>query len=205
MQHKWLREQLADDDNGRRKVIGVSHVNERSLNYKKHRAMQKLKKAALRDMATHLSKAEIGSLGDTFHSIDKDGDGVMSLKDLDRALASGSFPAGVHQDLRHLRRDLSLSGEDTLNWRDFLAGTMDKHLAMREDKIRMAFDHFKKSDDKCLLVSDLVDIFGGESSAREIMGFVDTDGDGRISFEEFRAAIEESIEDEDNQYLPSAP
>jgi len=85
-----------------------------------------------------------------------------------------------------------------------LAGTMDKHLAMREDKIRMTFDHFKKSNDNCLLVSDLVDIFG-EVPAREIMSFVDTDGDGRISFEEFRAAIEESIEEEDSEFMPSAP
>lgn len=80
-----------------------------------------------------------------------------------------------------------------MNWKDFLAGTMDKNLAMREDKIRMAFDHFKHSDENYILMSDLVDIFGGEAQAREIMGFMDSDGDDRVTFEDFRNAIEESM------------
>jgi len=35
-----------------------------------------------------------------------------------------------------------------------------------------------------LAVQDLIDFVGGESPAKEIMEFVDVDGDGRLSFEE---------------------
>lgn len=87
-----------------------------------------------------------------------------------------------------------------MNWKDFLAGTMDKNLAMREDKIRQAFDHFSHSDDNCLYLADLVDIFGGQAQAEEIMGFIDSDGDNRVTFEDFRAAIAESM-DEDNDKM----
>jgi calcium-dependent protein kinase len=108
----------------------------------------------------------------------------------------GNYPEQLQEDLTDLREELQLTGEDTLNWKDFLAATMDKSLALREDKIRMAFDHFNKSGGNCLQVSDLVDLFGGESQAREIMGFIDSDGDNQITFEDFRKAIAESMEDD---------
>lgn len=53
--------------------------------------MQKLKKAALSDIASHLTKEECGILGDIFKQIDKDNDGTLALSDLDEALARGEF------------------------------------------------------------------------------------------------------------------
>jgi calcium-dependent protein kinase len=100
----------------------------------------------------------------------------------------------VQDDLRTLRNKLSLSEDATLNWKDFLAGTIDKTLAMREDNIRMVFDHFKHgADADHLKYEDVLEIFGGESQAQEIMQFLDSDGDGVISFEDFRKAVEESM------------
>lgn len=84
-----------------------------------------------------------------------------------------------------------------MDYKDFLRGTMDKNLALREDKIRQAFDHFRSSDDNCLVLSDLVAIFGGEAQAREIMGIIDTDQDGRISYEDFKYAIARSMDEDD--------
>ena len=59
---------------------------------------------------------------------------------------SAHFLPNVTAELRTLRNDLSLSGEDSLNWRDFIALMMDKQLVMKEDNLRMVFEHFKKSD-----------------------------------------------------------
>ena len=109
----------------------------------------------------------------------------------------GNFPPQLQDDLRALRNKLSLSEDATLNWKDFLAGTIDKTLAMREDNIRMVFDHFKHGvDADHLKYEDVLDLFGGESQAQEIMQFLDSDGDGVISFEDFRKAVEESMADD---------
>lgn len=72
---------------------------------------------------------------------------------------------------------------------------MDQNLIMREDKIREAFGHFAKSDGMYMQLCDLVTLLGGESHAQEVLGFVDKDGDGKITFEEFQSAIKEVIED----------
>ena len=61
-------------------------------------AMQKLKKAALSDIASNLTKEEVGILGETFNTIDKDGDGTLSLQDLDDALANRELLWGGSDD-----------------------------------------------------------------------------------------------------------
>jgi len=202
MKHPWLKEQLLDDlddvhmiDNSRRR--SVSHSNDRGVTFKKFLAMQKLKKAALADIASNLTHKEIGTLHDIFNTIDRDGDGTLSLTDLDEALKHETFPDQVGENLKDLREDLALSGTDALMWKEFLAATMDQSLIMREDKIREAFTHFAKGDSKYMQMSDLVAILGGESHALEVLGFVDTDGDGKITFDEFRAAIKEAMDDEE--------
>lgn len=53
--------------------------------------MQKLKKAALGYIAANLSETEVGSLGDIFHSLDKDNDGFLTLSDLDSAISKGEL------------------------------------------------------------------------------------------------------------------
>lgn len=89
--------------------------------------------------------------------------------------------------MQKLREDLSVSQEDSLNWRDFIALMMDKNLVMKEDNLRMVFDHFKRIDQDYITISDIVDVVGvSEKQAMDIMKLVDENSDGRIDFSEFR-------------------
>jgi Ca2+-binding EF-hand superfamily protein len=97
-----------------------------------------------------------------------------------------------------MKEELSLSDTDTLNWKAFLAATMDKNLVIREDKIRFAFDKFKHSDADCLTIQDFAGIFESEGQAKEIFDFLDSNRDGKVSFEDFRTAMEERIDIEED-------
>lgn len=63
--------------------------SERGATFQKFLAMQKLKKAALVAIAGKLTQDEVGSLGDIFRRLDKEGDGVMTLTELDDAISGG--------------------------------------------------------------------------------------------------------------------
>ena len=67
---------------------------------------------------------------------------------------------------------------------------MDEKKVIKEDNLRMVFEHFKRSDPDCILASDVADLVGGEKYALEIMKMVDANSDGRIDFKEFKAMME---------------
>jgi len=193
MRHKWI---LDFASNGASTPGRIRHSRRKSQVFNSYMGMQKLKKAALGYIATHLTPAEVGNLGEIFESIDLDKDGSMSLKDLDHALTTRQFSPDLLERLRNLRDDLSLSGDERLNWKEFLAAMMDEGLLVREDKIRMAFDHFRNSQDNCLDVNELISVLGGENATKEIMGLDQIPGE-RISYEVFKGMLTGSFTEQD--------
>ena len=178
----------------------ISHTSVRTGAFTNYLAMKKLKKAALCYIATNLTQEEVGTLEGIFNSMDKNSDGHISLKELDEAIAQGNFSENILHDLRGLRTDLAISGDQQLNWRDFVASTMDRSLALREDNMKLAFEHFRHTDAEYLTIDDLAEIFGGRAQAREVMAAVlDTDKDGKVSFEDFRQALAEIMDNEEEE------
>jgi Ca2+-binding EF-hand superfamily protein len=111
------------------------------------------------------------------------------------SLETGKLPPEIQAEINAMKQDLSLSDTDTLNWKAFLAATVDKNLVMRDDKIRFAFDHFiHKENKEYLTLADFADIFEGEAQGKEVFDFLDTDRDGKVSFDDFRAAMQECID-----------
>jgi calcium-dependent protein kinase len=204
MQHEWitknarcLDQPMTDADSCSHPLQGslMANTSVRGTSFQKYLAMQKLKKAALVTIAKNLTQQEVGSLEDIFRQVDRTGDGLMSLTELNDAITRGKLPPEIQEEINALKNDLLLSDNDTLNWKAFLAATADQNLVMREDKIRFAFDHFHhKENTEYLTVEDFADIFKGEAQGKEIFDFLDTDRDGKVNFDDFRTAIEECID-----------
>lgn len=196
MQHPWFKEQLGDEVD-KMKRLNIS-LKGRTGEFSKYLAMKKLKKAAFGYIASGMTQAEVGALEEQFQSMDSNHDGYITLTELDDAISRNTFNEEVLTRLREMRRDLAISDDERLNWRDFLALTMDRSLAVREDNLKTAFEHFKHTDADYLTVSDLAEIFGGEAQARDVMHLIDADGDGKVSYEDFRFALVESLDDVDD-------
>mmetsp|Transcript_56975 Transcript_56975/g.138805 ORF Transcript_56975/g.138805 Transcript_56975/m.138805 type:complete len:519 (-) Transcript_56975:417-1973(-) len=199
MDHEWITKHTANEVHPdfrqlRRNSLLMSDSTKKTT-FQKHLAMQKLKKKALVTIAKNLTREELGSLEDMFRQVDQSGDGFMSLTELNAAISKGNVPSEIQDELIAMKEELALSDTDTLNWKAFLAATVDKNLVMREDRIRFAFDHFQHAENgEYLTLADFADIFdGSEAQGKEVFTFLDTDGDGKVSFEDFRAAMEESI------------
>lgn len=115
-------------------------------------------------------------------------------------LSTEKLPAEIQKELVDLKEGLALSDDETLNWKAFLAATVDKNLVMRQDKIRYAFDHFVHGENKDYLTqADFESIFEGDAQGPEVFKFLDTDGDGKVLFEDFRRAMEASIDLTNNE------
>lgn len=180
-------------------MSSITHQSIRTGHFTNYLAMKKLKKAALGYIASNLTQSEVGTLKEIFQAMDKNKDGLISLSDLDSAIERGRFSERILQDLQELRSDLAISGDQQIDWRDFVASTMDRSVALREDNMRMAFEHFRHSHAEYLTIDDLADIFGGKAHAQEVMDILDTDMDGKVSFDDFRHALVESMENDDEE------
>jgi len=200
LQHQWIIEKAGPSQGGRGRTSRRSSIAfaSRSIAFIKYRDMQKLKKAALGWLATNSTNDDITTLKSIFKKIDVNNDGTLTLAELDECLKDAHFPSNITSDLQKLREELSVSQEDSLNWRDFIALMMDKNLVMKEDNLRMVFDHFKSSDQDHITTSDIVDVVGvSEKQARDIMKLVDENSDGRIDFSEFRQMMaDENLREE---------
>ena len=88
-----------------------------------------------------------------------------------------------------------MDSTNEIQYSEFLAATMDMNHAIREDNIMRAFQQFDKSGSGSLSIPDLVAIMGSEEHAREVAGEIDLNGDGVISYEEFKAMMHVSVND----------
>lgn len=193
MEHPWITKHAPTKTEDHKKILSTQSA--RGNVFQKYLGMQKLKKAALVTIAENLTNEEVGSLEDIFRQVDTGGSGRMSLLDFHDAIIREKLSAEIKAELLAIKEHMNLSDDDTVHWREFLTATVDKNLVMREDKIRYAFDHFVHGENKdYLTMADFDSIFEGDAQGREVFKFLDTNGDGKVLFEDFRGAMEEYID-----------
>jgi len=147
--------------------------------------MNKLKKVAINVIAQELTEEEIGSMKKVFESIDTDGNGTISVEELHSALASFQNLPSVDQEVIRLMQGVALDQNLQLDYETFIAATMARNIFIRDENIRRAFEFFDKEKTGQITIQNLIDVFGSEEHAREVLGDVDLNGDGVISYDEF--------------------
>lgn len=188
MQHKWIKQFTV----GRRTSMNIRYDirggRRRSQQFTAFMGMTKLKKAALGYIAANLTQEEMQKLGEIVQELDKDNVGNITLKQLDDALKEDNFVPELSERLQTLREELSLSGEEMLKWKDFHDAMLDKSVLMKEDKIFLACEQFKKAENNTLESTHLIELLGGENIAKGILDLGTITGE-HISYEEFRRMV----------------
>jgi len=80
-----------------------------------------LKKAALTFIATQISSVEIDNLKKKFESIDRNGDGNITLKELREALKEASNK----DELMQIMAAADTDNSGTINYTEFIAATLE--------------------------------------------------------------------------------
>ncbi|KAL6893671.1 hypothetical protein ACP4OV_007769 [Aristida adscensionis] len=157
-------------------------------------AMNRLKKKAMRVIAEHLSVEEVEVIREMFALMDTDRDGRVTLPELKAGLRKvGSKLAEPEMEL--LMEAADVNGNGYLDYGEFVAVTIHLQRLSNDGHLRTAFLFFDKDSSGYIERAELADALADDSGTTDdaaldsVLREVDTDKDGRISFEEFVAMM----------------
>ncbi|CAH2071625.1 unnamed protein product [Thlaspi arvense] len=183
LEHPWIKSEASDEP-----IDGVVLTR-----LKQFRAMNKLKKLALKVIAEGLSEEEIKGLKTMFESMDSDKSGSITYQELKTGLHRlGSKLSEA--EVKQLMEAADVDGNGTIDYIEFISATMHRHRLERDEHLHKAFQYFDK-DGSGHITKDELEIamkehgMGDEACAKEIISEVDKDNDGRIDYEEFCAMM----------------
>ncbi|CAD6271037.1 unnamed protein product [Miscanthus lutarioriparius] len=191
LNHPWIREDGEASD----KPLDITVISR----MKQFRAMNKLKKVALKVVAENLSEEEIVGLKEMFKSLDTDNSGTITLEELRAGLPKLGTKIS-ESEIRQLMEAADVDGNGTIDYVEFISATMHMNRLEKDDHIFKAFEYFDKDHSGHITVDELEEALkkydmGDEATIKEIIAEVDTDHDGRINYQEFVAMMKNNSPD----------
>lgn len=159
------------------------------IRMKQFRAMNKLKKLALKVIAENLSEEEIKGLRQMFNNMDTDRSGTITYEELKSGLSRlGSKLTEV--EIKQLMDGADVDNNGTIDYVEFITATMHRHRLEKEENLYKAFQYFDKDNSGFITRDELRQAMsqygmGDEATIDEVIEDVDTDKDGNINYEEF--------------------
>ncbi|WCJ35056.1 Calcium-dependent protein kinase [Euphorbia peplus] len=191
LEHPWLKVDGEASD----KPIDSAVL----IRMKQFRAMNKLKKLALKVIAENLSEEEIKGLRQMFKNIDTDGSGTITYEELKTGLGRLGSKL-TESEIKQLMDAADVDKDGTIDYVEFITATMHRHKLDREENLYEAFQYFDKDNSGFITREELRQAMaqygmGDEATIDEIIDDVDTDKDGRINYEEFANMMRKGTQD----------
>jgi len=164
-------------------------------NLRSFHSENRLKKAALHIVASHLDDAQLGRLRETFNCLDANGDGMLSLEELKRVLNQEGLE-DLTADLEHMVRGIDVDHSGAIDYTEFLAASLSGRETISRQALWSAFSVFDLDGDGRISEEELTIVLdnGRRSSASiDLLHALDSDGDGSIDFEEFMVMMRGSV------------
>ncbi|XP_061983887.1 calcium-dependent protein kinase-like [Populus nigra] len=183
LEHPWIKEGGAD------KPLDSAVLSR----MKQFRAMNKLKKLALKVIAENLSEEEIKGLKTMFTNMDTDKSGTITYEELKTGLARlGSKLSEA--EVKQLMEAADVDGNGSIDYIEFISATMHRYKLERDEHLYKAFQYFDKDSSGYITRDELESAMkeygmGDEATIKEIIAEVDADNDGKINYEEFCAMM----------------
>lgn len=181
----WLRgvttKTTADLRASTRKILGQL---DSSTNH------SEFKKLVLNTIAHKASSADIIKLRDIFHALDTNHDGTLTLNEIRKGIAGSGIAdeATVTQWFR--RADADAGGE--ISYTEFVAALLETQGELHENQLTEAFHSLDRGRKGFISRSNLRAALGvsmNNDYLTKLLQEADIDGDGKISYDEFKAAI----------------
>lgn len=161
---------------------------------KQFSVMNKLKKRALRVVADHLTGEEVAGIKDAFELMDTGKRGKITLDELQIGLQKLGHQI-PDAELQILMDAADVDRDRALNYGEFVAISVHLKKMAKDEHLHEAFAFFDQNKSGYIEIEELRHALKDDEDTTSeevingIMHDVDTDKDGRISYEEFAAMM----------------
>ena len=189
--HSWFT--LVDSNQCIQNSVNPESLNSVIKNMAEFRAEQKLQQAALAFLVHNLSsQQEVSEIKDVFMLFDQNGDGRLSKDELFTGITKVTTERKIINDFDMLIDTMDTDKNGFIEFEEFVRASIDKEKLLTEKNLKIAFDLFDRDKSGGISCSELKCILGGSNLQtkdvvwKSIIQEIDENGDGQISFEEFK-------------------
>jgi len=189
LQHKWVNGKGEDMD----KEISPDVI--RVL--RQFNQQSKLKKAITKTLASHMGKEPQEKIRGHFDRLDKNGDGALDTQELSQLLCDmGTSRAEAEKEAKQIIASSDTDGSGSIEFQEFAVIWQRKLLSVNDAYVHAVFKVLDENGDGSIDADELAKVLEltSDNDKEEIRGLireVDNDGDGVISFAEFKRAMHE--------------
>lgn len=190
MEHCWFKKMESNQS-----LKNISDTNLISIikNISEFRAEQKLQQATLAFLVHNLSnQEEIAELKEVFLAFDINNDGRLTKNELMQGMAKILPESNVAQSVDALMKTIDTDNNGYIEFEEFIRASIDKEKLCTEKNLKIAFDVFDKDKSGGISSLELKQILGDSNMKtkddvwKEMITEIDHNGDGQISFDEFK-------------------
>ncbi|KAH7665551.1 Non-specific serine/threonine protein kinase protein [Dioscorea alata] len=182
LDHPWLQ--------NAKKAPNVSLGETVKARLQQFSVMNKFKKRALRVVAEHLSAEEAAGIKEMFQSMDINNTGRLTLEELKYGLHKLGHQI-ADADAKILMDAADVDGNGTLDYGEFVAVSIHLRKIGNDEHLHKAFAYFDRDKSGYIEIEELRECLADDLEANHeevinaIIRDVDTDKDGKISYDEF--------------------
>jgi calcium-dependent protein kinase len=167
-------------------------------NLKSYKRNSVIQETALAYLVHNFSQREdIVNACKLFNQMDVSGDGKINQKELLKGLQSKINSDTLEKDVEMIFKNIDGDNNGYIEYEEFVRAAVDMESFLEENVLRFAFRYFDKDNSgeicydeiKEVFEESVADKFKIEEALTKIIKEVDTNGDGRISFEEFSSIM----------------
>jgi calcium-dependent protein kinase len=145
------------------------------------------------------SKEEVQELQRAFKSLDTNADGKLNREELIRGYQQilGDM---AEEEVDRILKFADSNGSGEIDYSEWVIATMDKRKLLTDEKLQVAFSLFDRDGGGSISAQEIKEVLGvgkniDEKIWNEIINEVDSNGDGLISFPEFKTTMHKILEE----------